>query len=83
MLRLRHLQIARSFLNAPEFTALGLTDAQYVNVLYQLYMGRTGEADGIAYWTGRMAAGMTRDQVCEEFAKSAEFKAIVKSFGLK
>ena len=77
------LQIARSFLNAPEFTALGLTDAQYVNVLYQLYMGRTGEADGIAYWTGRMAAGMTRDQVCEEFAKSAEFKAIVKSFGLK
>jgi hypothetical protein len=41
--------------------------------LYQKYLGRAPDADGLAYWAGQMTAGMTDEQLEASFAGAPEF----------
>ncbi|HEU5151140.1 MAG TPA: S8 family serine peptidase [Iamia sp.] len=44
----------------------------FVRRAYQVMLGRNGDASGIAYWTGRIDAGMSRTALIDLLAGSAE-----------
>ena len=75
---------ARFFLlEAPEFMGRGLTDDQFVETLYLTFFGRESEADGKAYWLGRLASGSTRAELVNEFIESTEWCNICATYGVK
>ncbi|MCR5476384.1 MAG: DUF4214 domain-containing protein [Lachnospiraceae bacterium] len=74
--------VAEFFVHSEEFTAKNLDDGAYVTVLYQMFLGRTPDADGLAYWTGVLERQeLTRDDLLTGFADSPEFEALIAQFG--
>ena len=69
---------ATFFSESPEFVALygsGLSNAQFIDLLYENVLCRTADAGGKAYWLNLMTnEGATRGQVALGFSDSAEFK---------
>ncbi|MBP5492584.1 MAG: DUF4214 domain-containing protein [Clostridiales bacterium] len=75
---------ARFFmLGAPEFLGRGLTDDEFVEVLYKTYFDRDSEPDGKAYWLGRLASGTERAVLVEEFIESVEWCNVCAGYGVK
>ena len=70
------------FLTSQEFLNRNLSNTEYIKVLYRVFMDREGEAAGIRYWNAQLASGKTRKNIAESFADSAEFAAILRSFGI-
>ncbi|MBP5491406.1 MAG: DUF4214 domain-containing protein [Clostridiales bacterium] len=75
---------ARFFLlDAPEFMNRNLPDDQFVEVLYQTFFGRESEADGKAYWLGRLASGSPKIDLVNDFIESVEWCNICATYGVK
>ena len=71
-------QLAPGFYESPEFRGRygeNTTDGQFVSLLYQNVLGRPGEADGVAFWTNRLASGTGRAEVVVNFSESYEHQA--------
>lgn len=68
--------VADSFLNSGEFTGKfgqGLTNSQFVNVLYENMRGQEGSAGEVAFWTAQLDNGsLSFGDVATNFANSAE-----------
>ena len=77
-------QIAvEGFLHSDEFINKGLSNTDFVKVLYETFLGRTYDEDGLNMWVGILDRGeRTRDEVINGFADSDEFAGILASFGL-
>lgn len=73
---------AKKFFDSDEFLERKLNDGDYVEVLYQTFMGRASEAAGKAYWVEKLQSGESRETVLEGFSQSEEFKEIMASYGL-
>ena len=69
-------QMARGFVNSPEFKATygSLDNSGFVELLYQNVLGRAADAGGLQGWLDAMAAGTTREGVVIGFSQSNEFK---------
>jgi hypothetical protein len=69
--------VANGFATSPEFirTYGSLSDADFVNRLYQNALGRPADAAGAQLWDGMLAAGTSRGAVLLAFAESPENKA--------
>lgn len=50
----------------------GGTDAGYVTALYRALLGRGPDAEGLQYWTSRLAAGGSRQSISDGFWYSSE-----------
>lgn len=74
--------VAKSFFNSQEFRNRNLSNADYVEVLYQTFMDRASDAAGKQYWINKLNSGMSRTQVLEGFSRSAEFRQIMAQYGL-
>ena len=74
--------MAEQFVFSDECVRRYLSDESFVELLYHLYMGREPDEAGKADWLRSISRGMSRRQVAEAFANSAEFRGIVKSYGL-
>ncbi|MCJ7874808.1 DUF4214 domain-containing protein [Phaeobacter sp. J2-8] len=72
-----YLEVADGFVQSPQFMATyqNLSNAEFVNLLYNNVLDRAADAMGLANWTGRLDGGMTRAEVVQGFAQSAEFVA--------
>lgn len=76
-------EVAKHFLFSVEAKNMNWNDTEFVEQLYHLYMNRPSDPPGLATWLGRIESHiMTRVQVADDFTKSAEFQAILKSYGL-
>lgn len=66
-------QIATSFINSPEHTALAAqTDAQFIAGLYMNTFGRSPDQGGLDYWTNVLATNAnTRGEVLASFVNVA------------
>lgn len=66
--------IATGFLNSPEFAARygSLDDSGFVARLYANVLGRAPDADGLAFHTGNLAHGMSRENLLVAFSESPE-----------
>ncbi|MGN0512757.1 MAG: DUF4214 domain-containing protein, partial [Lachnospiraceae bacterium] len=74
---------ADGFFHSDEFIAKNTTNAEYVSILYQTFLGRELDAPGYELWVGLLDRNeWTRDEVLDGFANSDEFAVILASFGL-
>ncbi|NCC01951.1 MAG: DUF4214 domain-containing protein [Clostridia bacterium] len=74
--------VAHGFLFSDEMRKKGLSDAEFVKVLYRVFLDREADGNGLTDWTGRLKNGTSREDVMYGFSKSAEFGDILRSFGL-
>ena len=74
--------VAYGFIFSPEFTGKNYSNAQYVEYLYEAFMGRASDAAGKKDWLNRMEQGWTRLQVFDGFVGSQEFDNICNSYGI-
>lgn len=74
---------AQFFITSQELTNRNLSDGEYVEVLYRMFMGREPDASGYEAWINALANGShNRQTAMEGFADSIEFSKIIASFGL-
>lgn len=67
--------ISDSFVQSPEFvrTYGGLSNEEFVDLVYQNVLGRSPDAGGRAFWIRRLNEGLTRGVMMLQFSESAEF----------
>ena len=75
--------IGRGFIFSNEFKGKNYNNADYVEHLYEAFMGRGSDPAGKADWVGQLDKGTGREQVFNGFANSVEFDKICKSYGIK
>lgn len=82
--RIEPVEVARCFFYSEEFKNKNknLSDEDYVEMLYESFLGRHSDANGKAYWVNALKSGKSRDEVLDGFAYSSEFGKIIKSLGL-
>lgn len=59
------------------FSRAGGDNRSFVDALYHAVLGRSGEADGVAFWEGLLAHGSSRGAVAQGFAGSHEFHGLL------
>lgn len=75
-------QVAESFIRSEEFKNKKLSDEEFVEILYETFLGRSSDPAGKSTWLNCLKKGQSRDEVMKGFSNSAEFSKIVASFGL-
>ncbi len=75
-------EAAYSFVFSPEFVNSNVSNGEFINRLYNLFMGRAADEGGYNYWMSLMDNGSTRNDVFDGFATSAEFGNICTSYGI-
>jgi hypothetical protein len=66
--------ISSAFTLSPEYAGRARTNAQYVGDLYNAFLRRGGDLQGVQYWINQISSGVrTREQVRAEFKSSTEF----------
>lgn len=75
-------QIAQGFFESEEFTNRNTTNEEYLEVLYNVMLGRSSDPTGRADWLSRLSAGMTRRALLSNFVNSAEFSSICANYGM-
>jgi Ca2+-binding RTX toxin-like protein len=73
-------QIAQHFVDSPEFQELAgddLSDVAFVEAIYGQGLGREGDAEGVAFWSGLLEEGaITRAELLGFFAVSDEAEEV-------
>jgi hypothetical protein len=67
--------ISNSFAGSSEFSRRygSLSNAAFVDLVYDNVLGRSPDAAGRSYWIDRLAKGTSRGQVMANFSQSSEF----------
>ncbi|SMX35814.1 DUF4214 domain-containing protein [Maliponia aquimaris] len=70
--------VVGGFVTSPEFRAVygPLSDADFVELLYNNVLDRASDASGKTVWMGHLANGQSREYVVTHFAESPEFRAM-------
>jgi len=71
-------QIARGFLFSGEFKGRNIGNEELVKILYRVYMNREADTEGLATWTQKLDEGTGLNELLDEFAKTNEFKVVLK-----
>ncbi len=74
---------AYGFVFSQEFRNHNYCNQCYVEHLYLAFMGREADAAGLADWVNKLNHGVTREEVFNGFAMSAEFKNLCGSYGIR
>ncbi len=70
--------IANNFINSAEYTAAhgsNVSDAKFIQDIYQGALGRTADAEGLVYWAQQLVTGHTRADVAVGIVGSTESQA--------
>lgn len=76
-------QVAYGFIFSEEFKGKNYCNKCYLEHLYNAFMGRPSDEGGMNYWLNNMHEGMNREEVFNNFVKSAEFKGICEGYGIE
>ena len=77
-------EVGLQFIFSDEFTARGLSNEEFVNVLYKTFFGRDAEEEGFKYWTSALDNGtMDRFTVAYGFVYSQEWADTCASYGIR
>ena len=60
--------LARLYFTCAEYLAMGKSDSAFVTDLYNTFLQREPDPAGLAYWTGQLSSGLTRDMLITTFA---------------
>ena len=70
------------FFDSDEMKNRNLPDADYLERLYEGFMGRGSDPTGRQFWLERLEAGMSRNAVVAGFISSQEFTDICNTYGI-
>jgi Zn-dependent metalloprotease len=70
--------MAHGFLDGPEFLSKPRTHAQFVTILYRVFLEREPDGPGLAGWVGSLLDGF--DSALPGFVNSQEFRSLLPSF---
>ena len=73
---------AHEFFFSKEFNDHNFDNKELITRMYKTFMGRDPEEEGMNFWLDSMKNGMTKEQVFNEFVKSAEFTQICKDYAI-
>jgi hypothetical protein len=73
--------MANFFFNSPEYLGNATSDTQFLTDLYRTFFQREPDADGLAFWLGQLAAGVSRNEVMAGFLYAPEFTAFMEALG--
>ncbi len=72
--------ISSSFATGGEYAGRARSNAQYVGDLYNAFLRRGGDLNGVQFWINQLNANtLTREQVRQQFLASGEFGARVQA----
>lgn len=74
---------AHGFFFSDEFKLRNSSDEEFVELLYNVMMGRVSDEGGKADWVSKLNNGVGREGVFKGFAESAEFGLICASYGIE
>jgi len=69
---------ANSFVSSTEFLSVAgnLSNAQFIDYIYQQALGRAADSDGKAFWTGQLDSGLTRGEFVVGISESSEHRGL-------
>ena len=67
--------ISSAFTQSPEYLGRGRNNADFVGDLYNAFLRRGGDLDGVNFWIAQANTGMTREELRRAFLASPEFSA--------
>jgi|GEM_PF-3730498 len=75
------IQISETFANSAEFQSRygSLSNAQFVNLVYQNVLKRSPDSEGYSFWVGQLNSGKSRGEVMLGFSDSKEFATRTKT----
>lgn len=71
------------FVFSDEYLNKGTEDEVFLDMLYDVYLGRTADAGGKEYWGNMLRNGVSRLFVFRGFAESEEYGRICKEYGIE
>lgn len=71
-----------SFTHSPEFANKKLSNYDYVEILYNVFLDRDSDPIGQADWNKKLNSGISRDKIMVGFANSVEFGKVCDSYGI-
>lgn len=75
-------RLATFFANSEEFQNRGYSDEDYVEKLYEVFLGRGSDPEGKAYWVNRLRTGDSRIRVAELISNCPEFEQVCARYGI-
>ena len=75
-------KVAMGFVDSDEFKGKDMTDEDYIEIMYQTFLGREADEKGKAGWIKVLDEGMSRMFVFRGFVESDEFTAICKEYDI-
>ena len=79
------VDLVNHFISSEECQAKvsGYTNEQFITFLYKIIFNRLPDPDGLNSWLTNMSAGMTKEEVVNNFGHSTEFESLCEYFGIK
>ncbi|MCL2078766.1 MAG: DUF4214 domain-containing protein [Oscillospiraceae bacterium] len=74
--------VAYGFVFSTEMKNRNLANAAFVEVLYEMLLGRASDPGGKAHWVGRLNSGESRETIFAGFVNSVEFDGLCKAAGI-
>ena len=74
--------VARAFAFSQEFQGKWTDSTAFVRVLYRLCLDREADADGLVYWTDKLANGETAAAVFNALTENKEFVQVCATYGV-
>lgn len=75
--------LAEGFIMSEEFQGRGLSDEEYIDVLYKTFFNRAADEGGKQNWLNHLASGKSRRFVLAGFTNSDEFDRLCQDYGIK
>lgn len=76
------VHVAYGFFFSQEYLNMNTSNEEFVTTLYNVFLDREPDAQGMENWVGQLEAGASREQVFAGVANSREFYDICLSYGI-
>lgn len=74
--------VGYGFVFSEEYKSKRTNDSDYVEMLYNVFLGRGSDPSGKAHWLGLLGQGLSREYIFRGFAESQEYTQICESYGI-
>ena len=74
--------VANGFVFSQEFINKGVTNDEYLSILYEAFFNRDPDQAGWDVWLAELNAGKDRGEVLDGFLYSAEFGQLCEKYGI-
>ena len=75
--------VAEFFVKSEELANKGLSNEEYIKVMYQSFFNRDADQGGLSFWMDKLSKGITRNYILSEFVNSAEFSALCNDYKIQ